>query len=144
MRSVFLLFESQLSKSVIKFLDEYCGTANGKSPDRQWIVLCDNDPCLYVYESPLCEDDLAFEDGIPPLYSLMEEPTVWMVDVSGRHDGTKEVMKLAAALLLNFPLYLMDDYTNHCWTLEEITGNKIIEGRCFFDHSQAPFTTKSE
>lgn len=136
MRSVFLVFESRLSECISKFLDDYCVmNSNCIPPVKQWIVLCNNDPCLYIDNIPLCENDLCFEDlGIPPLLSYMENPVVWSVDISGRHDGTTEVMGLATALLSEFPIHLMDDYTNHFWTLEEITDNKKIEGHCFFDH----------
>jgi len=81
------------------------------------------------------ETDLCFEDsGIPLPYSQMNNPVVWGVDISGRHDGTTEVMELAIALLSKFPMYVMDDYTNHCWTYEEIANETKIERHKFFDY----------
>ena len=136
MRSVFLIFENSLSECISKFFDEYCDTnSNCKIPGKQWYVLNNNDPCLYIDSIPLDENDLCFEDlGTPLLFSRMENPVVWSVDISGRHDGTTEVMELVTLLLSEFPIYFMDDYTNHFWTLEEITDNKKIEGHCFFDY----------
>jgi hypothetical protein len=131
MRSICLIFENNLTECISKLLDEYC---NDKY-EEQWIVRYNNDPCLYIWNTPLCEYDLSFvENGTPSIYSEMENPVVWAVDISGRHDGTTQVLELATALLSKFEIYLMDDYTNHFWTLEEITGNTKIEGHCFFDH----------
>jgi hypothetical protein len=135
MRSIFLLFESILTNDISEFLDKYCTSHSGIFPVRQWIIVSDNDPCLYIDNTPLEEIDLSFEDsGIPLLYSQMKNPVVWAVDISGRHNGTAEVMELATALLSTFMMYLMDDYTNHCWTYEEITMNTKIEGHKFFDY----------
>jgi hypothetical protein len=44
-------------------------------------------------------------------------------------------MELATMLLSKFPMYIMDDYTAHLWTLEELTNNVKIEGHKFFDYN---------
>jgi len=135
MRSVFFVFECSISENISAFLDVYCDYFNLSSTVKQWIVQCNNDPCLYIENTHLSEKDLCFEDsGIPLLFSDMANPVVWSVNISGRHDGATEVVELVTALLSEFPMYIMDDYTNHFWTLEEITYNKKIEGHCFFDH----------
>jgi len=138
MRSISLLFESSLINNLSEFFDEYCDSYAGTFPVRQWIVAKDNDPCLYIDNIPVEENDMAFFDedseGVPLPYSQMKSPIIWSVDISGRHEGTEEVMELATALLSKFPMYLMDDYTMHCWTYEEIINNVKIEGHKFFDY----------
>jgi len=136
MRSIFLLFESDLINDISEFLDKYCNSCSGTFPVRQWIVTKDNNPCLYIDNIPVEESDMYFDDtgGVPLPYSQMKNPIVWMVDISGRHDGTTEVIELATALLSKFSMYCMDDYTNHCWTYEEIIKKAEIEGHKFFDY----------
>ena len=135
MRSIFLVFEGNITTTLSEFLDEYCASYSGTFPVKQWIVEKSNTPCLYIDNTPLTEDDLCFEDlGVPMLYLQMENPVVWMVNISGNHEGTTEVLELATALLSKFPMYIQDDYTQHYWTLEEITDNVEIEGYKFFDY----------
>ncbi len=136
MRSIFLIFESELTDDISAFLDTYCVlNTNCDHPIKQWIVFGNNDPCLYIDNRPLSETDLSFDDtGIPPIYVSMKNPVVWAVDISGRHDGTAEVMELVRALFAEFTVYLMDDYTNHFWTPQEIIEGNMIEGHHFFDY----------
>jgi len=54
------------------------------------------------------------------------------VIVSGRIDGTDEIRAFAAQLLKNGGV-AVDDYSDHCWTLEEIESDLKIDGLSFFD-----------
>lgn len=55
------------------------------------------------------------------------------VDISGRIDGTAEVVWLAGQLLSRGGV-ATDDYTDHCWTREQIEARSLVEGLRFFDY----------
>lgn len=52
--------------------------------------------------------------------------------VSGRIGGTDEIRAFVALLLPNGGV-AVDDYTDHCWTLQEIESDLKIDGLGFFD-----------
>lgn len=54
------------------------------------------------------------------------------VDVSGRVDGTAEVRQLAVHLLAGGGV-ATDDYSDHCWTRQEIADSVVVEGLRFSD-----------
>lgn len=54
------------------------------------------------------------------------------VNVSGRIDGTDEIRTFAAQFLKTGGV-AVDDYSNHCWTLQEIESDLKIDGLGFFD-----------
>jgi hypothetical protein len=66
---------------------------------------------------------------------LGEQPThVVQIDVSGRHEGDKEVQKCIHVLLSRFSGVVQDEFTDHFWTLQEIQSGTQIEGHLFFDY----------
>jgi hypothetical protein len=79
-----------------------------------------------------------FSDWEPDQVAVLEaavghRPT-WAVgiDLSGRIDGTAEVLQLVA-LLLQQGGVTVDDYSDHPWTLQEIESGAVINGLRFFD-----------
>jgi hypothetical protein len=54
------------------------------------------------------------------------------VIVSGRIDGTDEIRAFAARVLGNGGV-AVDDYSDHCWTLQEIESDLKVDGLGFFD-----------
>lgn len=73
-------------------------------------------------------DDVRLVDtalGYHPTWALQ-------VNISGRIDGTSEIRAFAAQVL-NHGGIAVDDYTTHCWTLQEIESNLTVDGLAFFD-----------
>jgi hypothetical protein len=54
------------------------------------------------------------------------------IDISGRADGTDEVSWLVTELLGGGGV-ATDDYSDHCWTRQEIQAGTVIDGLRFFD-----------
>jgi hypothetical protein len=59
----------------------------------------------------------------------------WSVtgDVTGRIDGGPQVRALVLALLADGGV-ATDEYSDHCWTAQEIHDNVRVDGLTFFDH----------
>lgn len=131
MRSVFYLFPQKLLINVENWLNEN----TVRNPDyQQWFVKKpDNDNVLYI---DFCDDFSDWEPEI--LFNIenffKEKSTKYLsADISGRHDGIKEVMWLTQQLLMNFEGVVLDDYTGHLWTLKEIESKTKIGNHHFFD-----------
>jgi hypothetical protein len=56
-----------------------------------------------------------------------------LVNVSGRIDGTAEMRTLVSHALGAGGGVAVDDYSDHCWTLEEILTECTVGGLGFFD-----------
>lgn len=80
---------------------------------------------LYVDWGP---DDLAV------LHAAVGRRPDWavIIDVSGRVDGTAEVHRLLGLLLARGGV-AFDDYTDHAWSLPEISSGTTVDGLRFFD-----------
>jgi hypothetical protein len=63
-----------------------------------------------------------------------EEMVSLDIAISGRVDGKKEVFEFVKYFLSRFPGIAMDDYTDHEWSLSEITDEVKIQGHSFFDY----------
>ncbi|MEV4431068.1 hypothetical protein ACN9M0_00965 [Streptomyces sp. R-07] len=84
------------------------------------------------------QDGLLFTDWEPEDIRLVDSalghhPT-WalQVDVSGRIDGTAEIRSFLSHILEAGGVAI-DDYSEHCWTLEEINTECKVDGLGFFD-----------
>ncbi|MHB1083058.1 MAG: hypothetical protein ACYC67_26935 [Prosthecobacter sp.] len=55
-----------------------------------------------------------------------------MADVSGRIPGDEEVRLFVELMLRHFQGVAWDDYTTHCWTLDEIKAGHLVSGHSFF------------
>lgn len=67
--------------------------------------------------------------------SLGREPTVSIVaDVSGRHPADEQVRAFVCGLLSAFEGVAQDEYTNHCWSSEQIMTGYRVQGHPFFDY----------
>jgi hypothetical protein len=60
---------------------------------------------------------------------------VVMVTISPRIAGDAEVASLANVLLQTFRGTVWDDYTTHCWTLDQIKSGTKVFGHPFFDYA---------
>jgi hypothetical protein len=59
----------------------------------------------------------------------------WCVvcDVSGGIAGDEEIRRVVLELLADGGV-AVDDYSEHCWTAEEIAGDATVDGLKFFDY----------
>lgn len=57
-----------------------------------------------------------------------------IANVSGRHDGTAEVIRFVTMTLARFPGVASDDYSEHLWTRDEVAQGARFDGLTFFDH----------
>ncbi|WP_223596684.1 DUF3888 domain-containing protein [Neobacillus bataviensis] len=140
MRSVILIFEDDKQDAIIRFFDSYCNESFGEWPEKQWNVLVNDDACLYInpifeYEDDFIPfiEDIEDEDSLKILKEIDNNVVLWGIDISGRHDGRKEVTELIIQLFSVESGYAIDDYTDHFWTMEEIQNKKLIKGHAFFD-----------
>jgi len=63
-----------------------------------------------------------------------EEMVSLAVDVSGRVNGKSEIISFVQYFLSRYPGTVTDDYTDHEWSLGEITNDVKIQGHPFFDY----------
>lgn len=75
------------------------------------------------------------KEGDPVLYiNVLDESALTVTaDVSGRSEGTTEVIAFVSGLLGEFDGVATDDFTDHFWTLEEIERGELEDGTKFFD-----------
>lgn len=82
------------------------------------------------------------------LDSALDHRPTWdlLVSVSSHIDGTAEIRNLLSHILKAGGVAI-DDYSDHCWTLEEIDTECKIDGLGFFDfrthaarHGHPPWT----
>lgn len=57
-----------------------------------------------------------------------------MADISGRIPGDAEARQFVEFMLQQFQGVAWDDYTMHCWTLDEIKSGHQVSGHPFFDY----------
>lgn len=135
MRSVFLLVEQQNRNVVMKNFDLCCDQSfESSSGEKQWNILKDGDGLFYICEisaeTLFCE--MEDEKYFGRIGVSKRKFACWQIDISGRHDGTGELLKLLHSLFSDLPGYVVDDYTNYFWTLAEIEKSVCIQGHPFF------------
>lgn len=132
MRSVFLHLRDVTEQSLDSFFEQFC--RRGRGP--RWVVAVDDDPYLYVDFYPDAQRECETDEWIALTKTLGGEPAVnLIVDVSGRHAGDQQVKEFVSAVLSKFPGVAKDEYTEHCWTLEEVLSGHHEEGHPFFDYN---------
>ncbi|GAB2787859.1 hypothetical protein GCM10027199_74640 [Amycolatopsis magusensis] len=101
--------------------------------NEPWLV----DDVLYV--ELVSEDDGSLyrdwePEAIEQLTATVGHRPAWAVsiDVSGRVDGTEQILRLALTLL-DAGGVAMDDYSDHAWTAHDIRTDARYEGLSFFD-----------
>ncbi len=131
MRSILVHFRSASEEEVIAFLKR----TYPFQPGPPWILDKAGDAAVYIdiYE------DLNTEFEVEAYFALLEclggEPSVSVqADVSGRHKGDEEARLVACTLLDAFDGIVQDEYTDHCWTAEQIRNNHMAQGHSFFDY----------
>lgn len=87
---------------------------------------------LRFLEEADLEPELESQASLMSSLGRMPEVSV-MADISGRIPGDAEVRHVVAFLLRHFRGVACDDYTTHCWTLDEIEAGLHMQGHRFFD-----------
>lgn len=138
MRSVLVHLQAE-EAAVLAFLDE-------RFPAQRdpWVDFVEGDACLYIrlyrdheIEMPPEEvDELRAHFG-------GSQPLSLIADISGRHDGTEQVQRFARALLSRWSGVAEDGFTDHLWTLEDLTSGATVEGMRFFDFLEFHRRSKS-
>ena len=135
MRSIFMYFPAATGEELAARLDDFAVL----SVAQEWVFPERGRAVLYIYTlvgEQTMELAREFEppDWAALVRTLGRPPLAIVVaDVSGQVDGTAEVKSLIEALLGAFSGVAQDDYTEHCWTLEEIRRGDSFEGHPFFD-----------
>lgn len=97
----------------------------------------DGDPVLYIdiYQNEDLRSECGDEAYEAIVSSFRGHPTtsVW-VNVSGRHDGTPEVLTCVTSLLRALSGVALDGYTDHAWTLDELQAGARVKEHPFFDY----------
>lgn len=131
MRSAFI-FLDYLQEEIIEFLNvNFNGFDN-----LQWTVHKDNDPVLYIRfdeERSLLNDLAECEINLLRAKFRSFPCQILTIDISGRHHGEKELLNFLKVLLDRFDALVMDDYTEHLWTYEEICNGVKVRNHKFFD-----------
>jgi hypothetical protein len=118
-------------KTLSNFLRQIC--PGQTSP---WIVRVDGDACLHIDFYNEARHEFEADEWSALSEVLGGEPAVSLgVDVSGQHAGDQQVKEFLSAVLSKFHGVAQDDYTEHCWTLEEILSGHKEEGHTFFDYN---------
>ena len=117
-----------------KTLGNFCNkSVPGKRP---WIVSVDDDPCLYIDFYNEARQAFEADEWSALAEALGGEPAVSLgVDGSGRHARDQQVKEFLSAVLSKFHGVVQDDYTRHCWTLQEVLSGHEEEGHPFFDYN---------
>jgi hypothetical protein len=130
MDSVVVHLRDATEKQVTDFL----GCAYPFQQGPPWIFEQSGDACLYinVYSEARQEYEPQVWAGV--VAALGAEPTVSVIaDVSGRHKGEGQERVFVRTMLSQFRGVALDEYTDYCWTLEDIISGKRIKGHSFFD-----------
>lgn len=138
MRSVFVFPRADIDRT-----RERITRLGSPAQHDPWVIETADDPkdnpAIYVeiyttaHGAPLyCDWE---PEAMAALRAAMGELPWWSVtgDVTGRIDGGPQVRAFVLALLANGGV-AMDDYSDHCWTAEEIAGDVRVDGLTFFDH----------
>ena len=135
MRSIVIFFPTATGEELTARLNDFAVPAIA----QQWVFPETQRPVLYIYTlvGEQTEDHARYvepSDWAALVRALGRSPhSIVGVDVSGRVDGTAELKSLLEALLEEFPGVVQDDYTEHCWTLDEISRGDSFDGHPFFD-----------
>ncbi|MEZ0112984.1 hypothetical protein ABH920_007009 [Catenulispora sp. EB89] len=126
MRTVFAFPTSSLAVTT-ELLDRMMPGRNGQWTDGNLFVSLADEQEGYLFSD--------WEpDDIRRIESVLGYRPTWAVqaDVSGRVDGTPEIRDFLGRVLEDGGV-AVDDYSDHCWTLQEIESGFTIEGLGFFD-----------
>ena len=100
---------------------------------RQWICPDPDKRSMYIELADDLYDELEPETKRSLLDHFNgEQPRSICVDVSRHHSAEHEIKELAAAILRQFGGVAMDDESDHCWTIDEIEADQMVQGRRFF------------
>ena len=132
MRSILVHLRSASEEEVVAFLRR----TYPFQPGPPWILDKAGDAAVYIdiYE------DLNREFEVEAYFALLEcmggnAPTVSVIaDISGRYNGDEEARSVACTLLDAFDGVVQDEYTDHCWTAEQIRNNDMVQDHPFFDY----------
>ncbi|MEV0136806.1 hypothetical protein AB0H83_51330 [Dactylosporangium sp. NPDC050688] len=114
---------------------ETVGLLDRHLPQQRHPWLCNGAVYLEIADG---ESGHLYSDWTPADLAALDAATGqrpnWAVqiDVSGRIDGTEDVVHLMT-LLLSRGGVAFDDYTAHAWTLPEIQSEAQVDGLRFFD-----------
>ena len=134
MRSILVHLKNASKSEVIELLNTITSKPNG-STGVDWLIASEkDDPVLYIgfYND---YEEFEPEDWNNLLAILGNKPSVSIyADISGRHSGTEEVFTFVERVLTKFDGVAQDDYTDHCWTIEEIKQKSEFQNHPFFDY----------
>jgi hypothetical protein len=117
--------------------------------DEPWVIsTAEATPALYVSLQSVADDRAPlFGDwdtsAVEELEATLGHRPEWAVacDVSGRIPGDDEIRALVVELLADGGV-AVDDYSDHCWTAEEIADGRRVDGLAFFDYRTDFKTTR--
>ena len=93
-------------------------------------------PVLYIefdIEKYLLKE-IECNDNTINLRKIVESHHILQIDISGRHQGDREVSNIVIELLSRFNGYALDEYSDHLWKIEEIKSGTQKYGHKFFDY----------
>lgn len=131
MRSIFVHLIGTSQEAVAARLSEMADPSG-----REWLFpSCVESKTVYLrfLEEAGLESELESQASLKSSLGRMPEVSV-MADISGRIPGDAEVRHIVAFLLRHFRGVACDDYTTHCWTLDEIEADLHVQGHRFFDY----------
>jgi hypothetical protein len=132
MRAVIVHLAAPCTESeVADLLDrEYEGQAR-----EAWSECVDGDPCLYIEFYRHHTIEFAAEElQLLKSHFAGEIPLSVIANVSGRHDGTPQVVRFVTTLLARFSGVATDEFTEHLWLRSEIEQDFRYDGLAFFDY----------
>ena len=102
-----------------------------------WVDFVERDACLYIDFYRHHYYGIEFDPEV--LVELKSRfhgqlPLGIIANVSGRHDGTQQVLRFVRTLLMWRTGVATDDYTDHLWSLTEIEAEARYDGLAFFDY----------
>lgn len=131
MRSVALHLRDATYEEVASFLQHLYPMQKGPP----WICDIAGDACLYIDVYSNAQEELGPQAWEELVAALGKEPSVSVLaNISGRHSGDDQVREFVVKSLARFHGVAQDDYTDHCWTVEEILSGRVVEGHGFFDY----------
>ncbi len=114
---------------------EYLAHAYPFQPGPPWIMDVDGDPVLLIDIYRSLEEPWNDDVRKAIVRSLGGAPTVGIgADVSGRHPADEQARAFACGLLTAFEGVALDDFSDHCWSCEQIMTGHRVHGHPFFDY----------
>jgi hypothetical protein len=131
-RSILVHLRSATENDVVAFL-----TQAYPSPQAPpWILRQAGDPVLYIDLYRDMDAEYEADDICSLVDCLKRRPSISVIaDVSGRHFGDEEVREFVSVLLQVFDGIAQDEYTNHCWTREQVMSGHKVQDHTFFDYN---------